>query len=150
MCQVSDKIKLCSCKTKNVEQLKHYWIIKRRNKDTSFIVGEIMMPAEIGEENHKINQDIILNQLNAGDIFDIEIHPNNNDILELHFTFKADGYRANNLQSDFDDYLAYAFKYKNGQWKKATYDNWIVNFDEIHKGKILSPFLRKYSRLNSK
>ena len=28
MCTVSDKLKLCSCKTENVERLKHYWIEK--------------------------------------------------------------------------------------------------------------------------
>ena len=60
MCQVSDQIKLCSCKTKNVESLKHYWHIKRKNKDTSYIVSELFMPADIGEENDEIEHSFFI------------------------------------------------------------------------------------------
>lgn len=140
MCQVSNKIKLCSCKTKNVESLKHYWLIKRKNKDTSYIVGEISMPADIGEENDKLNMDIILNQLNTGNIFDKYIEHKSNDILELVFSFKADRERFQNFSPNTGDFLAYAFKYRNGQWKKFDYQNWVINFDEVEKGKIVNPF----------
>jgi len=143
MCQVSDKIKLCSCKTKNVESLKHYWHIKRKNKDTSYIVGEISMPADIGEENDEINMDIILNQLNTGNIFDKDIEHKSNDILELVFSFKADRERFQNMLPNAGDFLAYAFKYRNGQWKKFDYQNWVINFDEVEKGKIVNPFKSK-------
>jgi len=140
MCQVSDKIKLCSCKTKNVESLKHYWQIKRKNKDTSYIVGEISMPADIGEKNDKLNMDIILNQLNTGNIFDMDIEHKNNDILELVFSFKADRERFRNFSPNTGDFLAYAFKFRNGQWKKFDYKNWVIDFDEVEKGKIVNPF----------
>jgi len=150
MCQVSEKIKLCTCKTKNVEQLKHYWRIKRRSKKAYSIVGEISMPADIGEENDKLNKDNILNQLNTSNIFDIEMQHKHNDVLELIFSFKADREKFLNFQPNVGDYLAYAFKFKNGEWKKYDYKNWVVGSDEVHKGKIVNPFKRKYSGGKSK
>lgn len=140
MCTVSDKFKLCSCKTKNVEDLKHYWILKRPTEKTHLVVGEMILPADIGEEADKLNQKIILTQLNKSNCFDIELQHQENDILELHFTFKADPKRFHNLLPCYGDFLAYAFKFKKGNWKKYNYDPFEIDFDEIHKGKILRPF----------
>lgn len=89
MCKISDKLKLCTCKTKSVEQLKHYWILKRHNGQNNCIVGEAILPANIGEQADLINEKIILKMLNGDNCFDTELLHQENDILELHFTFIA-------------------------------------------------------------
>ncbi|MBK6373142.1 MAG: hypothetical protein IPO45_11555 [Saprospiraceae bacterium] len=106
-------------------------------------MSELFMPADIGEENDEINMDIILSKLNMGNIFDMDIKHKNNDILELVFSFKADRERFRNFSPNTGDFLAYAFKYRNGQWKKFDYENWVINFDEVEKGKIVNPFKSK-------
>ena len=142
MCKVSDKLKLCTCKTKNVGQLKHYWILKRPTKKTHFVVGEMILPADIGEAADKLNQKTILKQLNDGNIFDVEMQHQENDILELHFTFNADTERFKNMLHCYGDYLAYAFKFKKDVWKKTNYDPFEIDFDEVRKGKIVNSFAK--------
>lgn len=141
MCTVSDKLKLCTCKTENVKQLKHYWILKRPTDRTYFVIGEMILPAYIGEAADKINQNKILSQLKNGNCFDIELQHKENDILELHFTYKADPDTFLNLPCH-GDFLAYAFKYKNGKWRNSSYNPYEINFDEIQKGKISNPFAK--------
>src|SRR5436190_20218096 len=110
MCKVSDKLKLCTCKTKDVERLKHYWILKRHNGQENCIVGETLLPANIGEEADKINEQSILKMLNEGNCFDIKLQHKENDILELHFTFYADP-KKYFVMPWSGNYLAYAFKF---------------------------------------
>jgi hypothetical protein len=140
MCIVSDNLKLCTCKTKDVAQLKHYWIIKRRNARTSSIVGQIILPAYIGKNADKLNEKTILKQLNEGNIFDVELQHEENDLLELYFTVNPDMTEYLNTLPCNGDYLAYAFKFKKGRWKKSNYDPYEVDFDEVEKGKIVKPF----------
>jgi hypothetical protein len=139
MCTVSDKLKLCTCETENVEKLKHYWILKRPTEKKHFMVGEILPPANIDENAYELNQKNILAQLNNGNCFDIELQHQENDILELHFAFKTGLKRLRNRFSGFEDYLVYAFKFKKGKWKEDYYDSFDVDFDEIQKGKIINP-----------
>lgn len=141
MCKVSDKLKLCTCKTKNVERLKHYWILKRHNGQNNCIVGEAILPANIGDQADKINEKAILEMLNEGNCFDIELQHQQNDMLELHFTFIADPGKYLMLPCH-GNYLAYAFKLKKGIWKKAYFDPFGANLDDIQKGKIVNPFAR--------
>lgn len=140
MCTVSDKLMLCTCKTENVEQLKHYWILKRPTEKTHWVVGEMILPADIGENADKLNQKIILTQLNNGNCFDIELQHQEDDILELHFTFNADPKRFYNLLPCYGNFLAYAFKFRNGKWRKDDYNPYEIDFDEVQKGKIVRPF----------
>jgi hypothetical protein len=139
MCKVSNKLKLCTCKTKTVEQLKHYWILKRPTERTHWIIGEMILPVNIGKDADKLNQKTILKQLNKGDIFDIELQHQESDILELHFTFKADSEKRLLLPC-YGDYLAYAFKVKGGVWKIVEYNPYEIDFDVVKKGKILNSF----------
>ena len=116
MCTVSDKLKLCSCKTENVERLKHYWILRRPTEETHWVVGLMILPADIGKHQE-------------------------NDILELHFTIKANSRRNQNLLLSHGDFLAYAFKFKKGKWTKDNYNPFEIDFEEVQKGKIVRPFL---------
>lgn len=141
MCKVSDKLKLCTCKTKNVERLKHYWILKRHNGQNNCIVGEAILPANIGEQANKINEKALLKMLNQGNCFDITLQHQENDILELHFTFYADPEKYFMLPCN-GNYLAYAFKFKKDSWKKTYFDPFSENLEDIQKGKIVKPFAK--------
>lgn len=136
MCQVSDKIKLCSCKTKNVEQLKNYWTLNRTGQIIEFVVGEIFLPADIDKEINKLNKKTILSLLNKGEIFDIEMQHQENDILELHFSLPE-------YFGDFSlmerNYLCYCFKFKDSKWRVAAYDP-NIRLDIIQQGKIKNAF----------
>jgi hypothetical protein len=140
MCKVSDQLKLCSCKTKNVEELKHYWVLKRHNGEQNCIVGEAILPVNIGEDADKVNIRTLRKMLNSGNCFDTEMLHQENDILELHFTFHADPEKYFMLPCH-GDYLAYAFVYKNDKWRKTDFDPFGENLDDIQKGKIVRPFL---------
>lgn len=141
MCTVSDKLKLCSCKAENVERLKHYWILRRPTEKTHWVVGLMILPADIGKDADKLNQQNILRQLNSRNCFDIELQHQENDILELHFTIKANSRRNQNLLLSHGDFLAYAFKFKKGKWTKDNYNPFEIDFEEVQKGKIVRPFL---------
>lgn len=139
MCIISYNLKLCTCKTKNIHQLKHYWIIKRRTEKANWFVGEMILPANIGEDAHQLNQKILLTQLNSGNCFDVVLQHQEGDTLELHFTVKANPTRYINLPFH-DDYVAYAFKFWKGKWNKEKYDSFGQGFYEVQKGKIIKPF----------
>jgi hypothetical protein len=141
MCQVSDQLKLCSCKTKNVEDLKHYWILKRYHDESEWkdIVGQTILPANIGEDAHKLNINTIRKTLNSGKCFDVALQHQENDILELHFTCNAET-EKDSMYSGHGNYLAYAFVFKNNKWKKTDYDPFGANLAEVQKGKIVRPF----------
>ena len=136
MCQVSNEIKLCSCKTKDVEQLKHYWVLSRIGVSDYFVVGEIFFPADIGKEKTRLNKKVILSLLNTGEIFDIEMQHRQNDILKLHFSLPENFVDFSSMERN---YLCYCFKFKNSKWRVTAYDPY-ARFDIVQKGKIKYAF----------
>lgn len=73
MCSVSDKIKLCTCNTDEIDLSKtdNYWILRKRAGDQKNVIIGIMHPDwDIIKNNSAEVGDKILNQLNAKDIFD--------------------------------------------------------------------------------
>ena len=139
MCKISDKLKLCSCRTENVQRLKHYWVLNRPEDKDVFMLGDIVPPADIGERVEKYNIHSLRKQLNNGNCFDVNLVHQENDILELHFTCRQ--------KPDIDkptsypgNYLVYAFVYKKGKWRKTSYDPFGNNISAVQVGKILTPF----------
>ncbi len=141
MCKVSDKLKLCSCKTQDIRKLKHYWILKRNDGGNLSLVGETMLPINISEKAEKLNIDTLCKLLNEGNCFDIEMQHRQNDILELHFTCFAERNNFNNEPWN-GDFLVYAFRFKNNKWRKTDYDPFGSNLDDIQSGKIVRPFTK--------
>jgi hypothetical protein len=138
MCTVSDQLKLCSCKTKDVKSLKHYWRLRREKEENEFrvcIMGSIIPPANIGEKAHEMNENTILKQLNQNNCFDVELQHQENDILELHFTCQASN-------DEYGNYLAYCFRFENKQWIVSDYDPFAKQHLLLHSGKISEPFLK--------
>lgn len=134
MCTVSDKLKLCTCNTTDVERLKHYWILKMPEENGITMIGTIMPPVIIGEEVEKYNVETLTKQLNSGNCFDKDLNLilGEKYILELYFTCFPKLYTEN--------YLAYAFVHKNGKWQETEYDYFGNNTRKVQGGKIVGPF----------
>jgi hypothetical protein len=139
---ISNKIKLFSCKTAHVESLKHYWILHRPENMGQFTLGEILPPADIGEETEKFNINELRKQLNDGNCFDSDLLHQEKDILALHFTCNPASNKSEPT-SYSGNYLIYAFAFKNGKWRKTSYDHFLNNLSEIQAGKILKPFVNE-------
>jgi hypothetical protein len=138
MCQVSQQLKLCTCKTTDVTRLKHYWRLCRHNGGTDGIVGETLLPANIGEAADRLNSKLLLALLNEANCFDVELALQPKDILELHFTCHTE-----ELTMPWEgNFLVYAFVYKNGKWYKGEYDPFGENMDTKQVGKIAKAMAR--------
>lgn len=138
MCTVSDKLKLCTCKTENIKKLKHYWILYKYQKSEIIMMGEPMLPQEweIGKENDKYNKMKLETLLNERNCFDLELSINNKDILELNFSYTS---KTNPKDTT---HLVYEFIYKRDKWTVNEYNPF--NTDKLQKqqGKIKNPFTK--------
>jgi hypothetical protein len=139
MCKVSTKLKLCSCKIDNVESLPHYWILHTRTGMEQHIVGEAMMPAPIDEESAQYNSNTLKRLLNSGKCFDVEMHHQEGDQLELYFSYKPDSKKYLVLPCH-GNYLVYVFVFKNDKWRKMDYDPFHENLIAKQLGSIHDPF----------
>jgi hypothetical protein len=142
MCTVSSKLKLCSCKTTHAETLKHYWVLKRPDGGNQTIVGQAILPANIGKQAHKINTELLGRMLNEGNCFDVDMQHQPGDILELHFSYDA-GQETGEYSPIHGDYLAYAFTFSNSKWKPVEFDPFGQNLQDIQQGKIVKPFANR-------
>ena len=127
MCVVSAKVKFCTCASNSIQELMHYWILHRFNKDKHVtIVGEIILPVT-HDENYKSNEVTFSTRLNELDAFDTNLEFKKNDVLEIVL---------NNLSEDTDHWIFY-FRYSNKQWKvtKSGFFELESNYDEIKFGK---------------
>ena len=144
MCKVSDKLKLCSCKTEIVETLKHYWILNRPNGFDARMLGTIMPPANIGEQMERLNESTLRKLLNNGNCFDVELDLQENDTLSLHFTCNQN-HNGKQFVDFYGSYLIYAFKFKNGKWRKGEWNPFGGNGDDVQSGKIMKPFEKPHN-----
>jgi hypothetical protein len=134
MCQVSEKIKFCSCATTNPINLKNYWIWHQYNKDKNvMIVGNVFLPDYKSDKNKKYNKKTILKRLSEADAFDRVADFKNKDVLEIVL---------NNNQSN--NSITYCFQFKNGGWRNKKYSPFELEseYDEKEKGKIKNLFCK--------
>jgi hypothetical protein len=138
MCEVSDKIKFCTCSS-DVEKLNHYWVLHRKltNPDEmQFCIGMYTLPNEKALKYLEINTTTLENRLNEPDAFDVVLELKNNDILEVVL---------NNRAKDYEDLIIYAFEYNDGKWKSIEYDTFeLMNeFKETDSGKMKDVLKKK-------
>lgn len=130
MCIVSKNIKFCTCKSTSVDQLNHYWLLHRRNKDKNeIIIGEVMLPSfATNDEQNLQTLEIRLNELDA---FDFETAFKNKDILEIVLNNKDDSNR-----------MVYGFEYRKSKWVKKEIDYFYTSdrCDTIQFGKLKKIF----------
>ena len=133
MCEISDKIKFCTCSS-DVEKLKHYWILHRKMKKNEMIqvcVGTYMMLNEKAQAFFELNTSTLLKRLDDSDAFDVDLDLKNKDILEVVI---------NNISRNYEDQITYAFEYNKGKWKSIEYDFFELKneFEEKQAGKMKS------------
>jgi len=137
MCQVSGKLKLCTCNS-NAENLKYYWVYYRRKRSgNEFIMGIPIMPTQIDPETENFNRELLEELLNAGEGFDIELSPKAGDRLMMvfHLTNKR----------EMKNSLIYEFEYKRGKWSGCDWDPFDLEnrYSEVLSGKILNALRRR-------
>lgn len=137
MCKISDHLKLCTCKKKDVENLQHYWILYKYQKREIFLVGETIPPQkfDIGIENDAYNFIRLAAMLNEGNCFDIDLTPGFRDILQFNFTYHSNPEAGNKKKS-----LVYEFIYKKNKWMPNNYNSFNSNKMQKNQGKIIHPF----------
>lgn len=143
MCTISDQLKLCTCKTKNVEQLKHYWKLKRESGKNMFTIGQSFLPANIGEATDRLNEALLLQMLNNGHCFDAELPLMQNDVLELYFTLPPAATTSINTLPWEGNFLSYTFRYHNSQWMPDDEDLMTLsskNYNTVQQGSIKKAF----------
>ena len=129
MCKVSDKLLLCTCKAENVDSLKNYWVLYRRNKNKDMmIMGSMIMPYAPEENIEKYNEEKLLRLMNTPSTFDVELNPNAGDRIQLHFTIND------------EQFMDYGFEYKSSKWVLKEYNQfgWDEKYDESKHGKIVN------------
>jgi len=137
MCLVSDKIKFCTCTSKNYETLKHYWLLYRHDKDKDeFVLGSPILPTSMRDLNFEINQSTLLARLNEPDAFDLPLQLKTDDRLVVTINCQSD---------EVENPFTYAFDYKNGEWITSTDDPFdlINNYNEEAFGKLKLPISKK-------
>ena len=130
MCEVSDKLKLCTCNS-DIIRLKNYWAYyKKAPGKVSFIIGEPMMPAQIDPKVKSFNTKLLKGLLNDGNVFDFELTPEPGDGLLIAFDLAKTGEDCSMMY--------YAFVYRQNKWTSCAFDtfDWEHRFDQEKYGKI--------------
>ncbi|RZJ34740.1 MAG: hypothetical protein EOO51_08410 [Flavobacterium sp.] len=131
MCELSDKIKFCTCAAKSTDSLRHYWILHRFNANKEeFTLGMPNFPdEELYLFDHQANKTKLATRLNEPDAFDFDADFRSKDRFEIVL----------NNDSFDDQRVTYYFDYSKGKWRidnADCYFDTVNNFDEIRFGKI--------------
>jgi len=135
MCEVSDKLQLCTCSATDIENARHYWIYHRFVKGQEIeVMGLSIMPYFLDEETDLKNRNLLKNLLNEHSVFDKPIQPQEGDLLSLSFRVDKESQQ-----------LTYGFKYTGGRWEEEEYDvfGWMAHHREIKHGKIKKALKKK-------
>ena len=129
MCEVSDKIKFCTCAVvENIYELDSYWVLHKFNPgEDDVLIGMMQPPTAFRDPNFKLNRNVILDRLNDGEAFDKPIDFEKKDRLEVVITLGKEQFY-------------YYFKYSGRKWIPVSEDAFELekDFDEVQKGPIKS------------
>jgi len=129
MFTVSNKIKFCTCKTENVEQLKHYWKLHQKVRKDNYmtILGTTICPTSMRDKNYKENNQTLENRLNESGAFDFETSFKNGDVIVIQ------------CENDYLTAFQYTFKFKNKKWEKYEKADFELKYQAIDGGIVTSP-----------
>ena len=114
MCIVSSKIKFCTCVGGSYNELPHYWVLHRFDKQKDLqCIGEPIMPYDFLQQDYQSTQQTIATRLNESDAFDKAIKFYSKDQLEIVI---------NNLAEDETKRMIFCFKYKKDKWLAEEFD----------------------------
>lgn len=136
MCEISNKLKLCSC-AKNIDELPHVWELHRFVKGRKvFAVGEAMMPSYIDPKIDNLNRITLIKLVNGPNIFDKPFEFKDKDLLAL--SFNCSEFEMNENYLSVGSRITYGFEYKKGKWIEKEHDFflWMEKHEELFQGKI--------------
>ena len=113
MCEVSDKIRFCTCDPEQVDLEANHWIFKtsRAYANGMTVIGSYMLPV-IGDDSMlQSNEEIIAQRVNDPDAFDVDLQPRDGDRLLVVVV----------CREHFDDKQHLEFEYDNGRWEHQVY-----------------------------
>ncbi|GAA4334961.1 hypothetical protein GCM10023184_29430 [Flaviaesturariibacter amylovorans] len=135
MCQVSDKIKFCTCSNlEDINELDNYWVfhtyVKGKNVE---LVGEPLAPPSLITFDDAHNRRVLLERVNDPGAFDIPLHPKERDRLQVSFSVPEGGYKG---------ILTYGFRSRKGKWVECEYESfdWYRRHDETIGGEAIDSF----------
>jgi hypothetical protein len=131
MCDVSDKIKFCTCVDGNtdIEDLNHYWVLHRYNKNKDLqVLGMPVLPDHF-QPKFEMNAQLIEHTLNTIDAFDQQLLLEKGDRLEVMLCNNA---------TDIQDPFYYNFRYTGTAWESIEADcfDLMSRFDEVTSGEV--------------
>lgn len=135
MCELSEKLKLCTCGAGSVRGLDHYWVLHRfRAGKDDFVIGRVRPPDTIDEKVEAHNRALLLARLNEDDAFDVDLSPREGDRLELSFRCAERGASG---QANMK-HIVYGYAFTSGRWVEEPYDplSWSWHHDDEHFGEI--------------
>lgn len=131
MCEISNDLKLCTCK--NTDNLKNSWELHRYHEDQDvFVVGQPLFPVMITPQDLQ-NRDILLSLLNEKNCFDFAYTPKSKD--RLLFILK----NINGEHVDYQsEYIFHGFSYNGKKWKHEDFDSfeWMRKHEVEKQGMI--------------
>jgi hypothetical protein len=114
MCELSDKLKLCTCDVGSVADLTHYWVLHRFvGGKNHMVVGRTAIRDTLDPKLEAHNRALLLARLNEGDVFDVDPKPHEGDRLLLSFRCEEAG-KPKTIQ--------YGYAHVGGQWIEEPYD----------------------------
>lgn len=113
MCQVSDKIKFCTCDPDHIDFEGNHWIFKTsREYDFGMtVIGTYMLPAIGDYMMTQHNKAAVSSRVNDPDAFDVDLHPQEGDRLLVVVV----------CHEHFDGAQHLEFEYENGRWESCVY-----------------------------
>lgn len=105
----------------------------RFNKTKDYhVIGIPILPSFISPEDNTFNRALLLRLINEGNVFDIDLRPQNKDRLQLSF------YVDKPIKIWESKEIHYGFQYRNGKWLPKDFDSfeWEWKHDEEKSGKI--------------
>lgn len=136
MCEVSEKLKLCTCAAgASAANLDHCWVLHRFDPAKhTMVIGRVRMPDRLDAEVEAYNRALLLARLNEPDAFDVDLAPHEGDRLQLTFTCPHSVPRDKGRVKT----IHYGYAYENGRWREMPYESlsWYRKHDREQVGEI--------------
>lgn len=115
MCEISNKLKLCTCA--DTEDLENFWELHIYHEEQEVhVVGMPMLPVMMSPQDFR-NKELFLQYLNEGNCFDFPYTPKEKDRLLIALK------PSEGQPSDFDsEYIFNGYSYNGQQWQHEEYD----------------------------
>lgn len=130
MCQVSKKIKFCTCNVEDINDLEHFWIFYSFQEDQEIMmIGQPLFPKDIDLANETVNRKLLLKRMNELDAFEIDLNPKEKDRFRVAIHCPS---------TNVHRYLDYGFEWRKGKWVRKDFEDfdWARKHSEEKFGEV--------------